>query len=70
MREELDAVGKTLRALTLFVSNLSPDFKETVIIAQHLAPHAKSMMVELISHHWPLPVIAAENGEMLQAAHV
>lgn len=59
-----------LEAITQFVSNLPKDFKETLIVAQHLAPHAKSMMVELVARHAPLPVIAAEDKKLLEPAHI
>jgi two-component system CheB/CheR fusion protein len=50
-----------LEALTLFVSNLPRSFNGTVIIAQHLAPHSKSMMVELLQKSSMLPVRQAEH---------
>ena len=52
-----------LEALTQFVSNLPAQFSSTIIIAQHLAPHAKSMMVELLQRHTQIPI------EVLQDKH-
>lgn len=50
-----------LEALGLFVSNIPPSFNGTVIVAQHLAPHSKSMMVELLRRQSTLPVLQAED---------
>ncbi|MES2855263.1 MAG: chemotaxis protein CheB, partial [Bdellovibrionota bacterium] len=55
-----------LEALSLFVSNLPETFSGSVIVAQHLAPHAKSMMTDLLQRHTRFPVIAAANGAKIQ----
>ena len=51
-----------LEALSQFVSHLPRNFPGTVIVAQHLAPHSKSMMVELLMKQSALPVRQAEHG--------
>ena len=56
-----------LEALTQFVSHLPADFPAPIVVAQHLAPHSKSMMVELLARHTPLEVTAAEDRTQLKA---
>ena len=51
-----------LEALSQFVLELPEKFPASIIIAQHLAPHAKSMMVELLSRKSNLQVTQAVNG--------
>lgn len=52
-----------LEALTQFAAALPAEFAHPVIIAQHLAPHVKSMMVELLGRHSRLPVVACKDRE-------
>lgn len=59
-----------LEALQSFVSNLPKNLPAAVIVAQHLAPHAKSMLVELLARHSTLPVGVANHGERLRPARV
>lgn len=59
-----------LEALQSFVANLSSDLPAAIIIAQHLAPHAKSMMVELLSRHSKMPVNMAVHGETLRKGRI
>jgi two-component system CheB/CheR fusion protein len=47
-----------LEALTTFLKSLPENPNAAFIIAQHLAPHSKSMMVELLGRQTTLPVIA------------
>lgn len=46
-----------LEALTLFLRSLPAKPNDAFIVAQHLAPHAKSMMVELLGRQTPIPVV-------------
>jgi two-component system CheB/CheR fusion protein len=55
-----------LEALSLFFKALPPDINAAFIVAQHLAPHSKSMMVELISRQSSLPVVAVEDHVQLK----
>lgn len=50
-----------LEALTLFLRSLPEKPNAAFVIAQHLAPHAKSMMVELLGRQTSLPVIAIKD---------
>ena len=55
-----------LEALSSFFKALPPDINAAFIVAQHLAPHSKSMMVELISRQSSLPVVAVEDHVQLR----
>jgi len=59
-----------LEAVGQFLSNLPSQFGGTVIVAQHLAPHSKSMMVELLSRNSTLPVKKAEDNMILEGGTV
>lgn len=59
-----------LEALQAFVSHLPKNLNAAVIVAQHLAPHAKSMLVELLSRQSTLPVSVAIDGEKLKAGQI
>lgn len=59
-----------LEALSVLVSNLPKDFPYPIVIAQHLAPHVKSMMVELLARHSSLPVVAAKDQVRLKAGTI
>lgn len=59
-----------LEALQSFVANVPPNLPAAIIIAQHLAPHAKSMMVELLSRHSKMPVNMAVHGEKLRKGRI
>lgn len=50
-----------LEALTTFFKALDGTPNAAFVIAQHLAPHSKSMMVELLSRHTKLPVIQVKD---------
>lgn len=55
-----------LEALTAFLKSLPDKPNAAFIIAQHLAPHAKSMMVELLGRQTSLPVIAIKDHLVLK----
>lgn len=50
-----------LEALTLFLRSLPAKPNAAFIVAQHLAPHAKSMMVELLGRQTSIPVVAIKD---------
>lgn len=50
-----------LEALSAFFKNLPENPPASFVVCQHLAPHAKSMMVELISRQTSLTVVPAKN---------
>jgi two-component system CheB/CheR fusion protein len=59
-----------LEALTSLVHGLEPQGGFAYVVAQHLAPQHRSMMVELLGRASPIPVVEALDGEKLRASHV
>lgn len=55
-----------LEALTLFLRSLPEKPNAAFIVAQHLAPHSKSMMVELLARQTSLPVVAIKDHLKLE----
>lgn len=55
-----------LEALQAMVSNLPSDTNISFIVAQHLSPSYKSMMVDLLEKDSTIPIFAAEDGTVLQ----
>ena len=51
-----------LEALRPFVANLPASGNLSFVIAQHLSPQHRSMMVELLSRETKIPVVAINNG--------
>jgi two-component system CheB/CheR fusion protein len=58
-----------LEALSLFMAHLPENFQGSIIIAQHLAPLAKSMMVELVGKHSAVQVSPAKHNAPIEPAH-
>lgn len=56
-----------LEALQEMVKNLKPTGKAAYIIAQHLSPTYKSMMVDLLSKDAGLPITEAQHNHPLEA---
>lgn len=54
-----------LQALSKVLAPLTPDFVASILIVQHLDPHHKSLMSDLLSHKTKLRVKQAEHGEVL-----
>ena len=59
-----------LEAMQAFVSNLPTDINMSFVIAQHLSPSYKSMMVDLLEKDSTIPICAAEDGEQLRANRI
>lgn len=59
-----------LEAFTAFLSNMPADSGMAFILVQHLDPHHKSMLVELLSRHTAMPVLEAANGVSVAANHI
>lgn len=55
-----------LEALTTFLKSLPDKPNAAFVIAQHLAPHTKSMMVELLGRQTTLPVIPIRDHLQLE----
>ncbi|WP_344934571.1 chemotaxis protein CheB [Zhongshania borealis] len=56
-----------LEALQIMIANLPDDTNMSFIVAQHLSPSHKSMMVDLLVKDAPIPVFTAVDGEALRA---
>jgi two-component system chemotaxis response regulator CheB len=59
-----------LNALTHVLSALPPDFAAPLFVVQHLDPHHRSWMVEILSKHIALAVFQAQGGELPAAGTV
>lgn len=59
-----------LEALTGLVHGLEPQDGFAYVVAQHLAPQHRSMMVELLGRASPVPVVEAVDGERLRSGQV
>ena len=55
-----------LEALQILFSSFPADTGMSFILAQHLSPSYKSMMVDLLEKDSTIPVVAARNGEKLE----
>ena len=56
-----------LEALQILLSKLSNDLNCSYIIAQHLSPTHRSMMVDLLARITNLPVIEVQNAMLIKA---
>src|SRR5512140_1341998 len=52
----LAASAGGLQALTQVLSGLKVDFHASLLVVQHLDPHHRSMMAEILNKRTPLPV--------------
>jgi two-component system CheB/CheR fusion protein len=71
-KDELYVVGigasaGGLEALRPFVANLPASANLCFVIAQHLSPQHRSMMVELLSRETKIPVLCINNGVSIRA---
>jgi two-component system CheB/CheR fusion protein len=66
----LGASAGGLDAFKSFFTNMPPQNGMAFILVQHLDPHHKSLLVELLSNHTEMPVVQAENGMAVVADHV
>ena len=55
-----------LEALHTMIANMPEDTNMSFIVAQHLSPSHKSMMVDLLVKDAPIPVFTAVDGEALR----
>lgn len=66
----LGASAGGLEALRALVSQLTPDLPATYIVAQHLAPHHRSMLTEIISRETSLGVHDVVDGMEPESGHI
>jgi two-component system chemotaxis response regulator CheB len=59
-----------LSALTHVLSSLPEDFAAPILVVQHLDPHHRSWMAEILRRRVALPVEQARGGERLDAGRV
>lgn len=59
-----------LQALEKVIGALPPDFPAAVVVVQHLHPHHRSLMAELLGHHTSLTVRQAAPGQRLDPGTV
>ncbi len=59
-----------LAALTVVLSGLPASFCAAVLIVQHLAPHHRSLMAEILGRSSAMPVKQAEQGEPVNTGTV
>src|SRR5262245_45762631 len=59
-----------LDAFKSFFADMPPQSGMAFVLVQHLDPHYKSLLVELLSNHTEMPVVQAEDGMAVAANHV
>jgi two-component system CheB/CheR fusion protein len=62
----LGASAGGLEAVTSFFNSMPADSGLTFVLVQHLSPHYKSLMLELLSKHTKMPIYRAEDGMSLE----
>jgi two-component system CheB/CheR fusion protein len=59
-----------LEAFRAFLTQMPADSGMGFVLVQHLDPHHKSMLVELLAAHTGMPVLTADDGTFVAANHV
>jgi two-component system, chemotaxis family, CheB/CheR fusion protein len=59
-----------LAAFQTFLANTPADTGMAFVLVQHLDPHHKSLLVELLATHSPIPVMAARDGLAVKRNYV
>jgi two-component system, chemotaxis family, protein-glutamate methylesterase/glutaminase len=59
-----------LKALLQLLAALPVDFPAAIAIVQHMAPHFRSQMAEILSRRIHLPAVQVSEGDFLAPAHV
>ncbi len=59
-----------LEAFTTFFTNMPADSGMAFVLIQHLDPHHKSMLVDLLGRHTAMPVVEAANGMRVGANRI
>lgn len=62
----LAASAGGLNALTEVLSNLPVNFPAAVLVVQHIEPHRKSLLADILSRKSPMPVQQAEDGVRME----
>lgn len=59
-----------LQALSTLLGGLPDTFPAMIVVVQHLDPHRRSLMANILSRRTPLTVQQAQAGDRLQPGHV
>lgn len=59
-----------MHALFAVLGGMPETFRGAVVVVQHLAPHHRSVLAQLLARRTPLSVSEAHEGDRLQAGHV
>jgi two-component system chemotaxis response regulator CheB len=59
-----------LKALSVILGGLPPNFPAAIAIVMHVAPDHKSLLAEILNSRSHLPVKEAHDGDMLAPSHV
>ncbi|MFI5803752.1 chemotaxis protein CheB [Streptomyces sp. NPDC051561] len=59
-----------INGLTVLLHDLSPEFPVPVLVVQHLDPHHRTVIAEVLSRRTRLPVKLAEHGVLAQPGTV
>jgi two-component system chemotaxis response regulator CheB len=54
-----------LKALTVVLSGLPPEFPAAIVVVQHLDPRHRSLMAEILARRTPLQVKQAEENDLI-----
>jgi len=66
----LAASARGLAALSLVLSELPEEFPAPILVVQHLDPHHRSWMVEILARRVALAVRQAQGGELIRPGTV
>ncbi|HEX5326219.1 MAG TPA: chemotaxis protein CheB, partial [Acetobacteraceae bacterium] len=66
----LGASAGGLDAFRTFLAHMPPDSGMAFVLIQHLDPHHKSLLVELLGKQTTMPVVQAEDGTTVAADHI
>ncbi len=59
-----------LKAISVVLAGLPPDFPAPIVVVQHLSPRQPSLMADILSRRIALAVTQARDGEALRPGHV
>jgi two-component system, chemotaxis family, protein-glutamate methylesterase/glutaminase len=72
-RRDIVVIGSSaggITPLSELVGGLPPDFPASILIVQHIPPHAPSMLPEILSRAGPLPAVHPKPNEPIQPGRI
>jgi two-component system, chemotaxis family, protein-glutamate methylesterase/glutaminase len=66
----LGASAGGVGALARLCGGLPPDLPAAVLVVQHIAPTARSMLPQILARHSPLPAAHARDGEAIRSGQI